>query len=106
MVSISNICQAHDCILHKNMGANAFNTANMTYVQQVQYSLATKIMQKNDVYIKVLNKNQKTGFKEDKRNVYLNVSHHLVIDFSTQLCINMSLGDVRPAHQWKFDSLN
>lgn len=71
MVSISNICEAHDCILHKNMGANALNTANMTYIQQVQYSLATKIMQKNYVYIKVLNKNQKTGFKEDtKKRVF------------------------------------
>lgn len=83
MVSISNICEAHDCILHKNMGANALNTANMTYVQQVQYSLATKIMQKNDVYIKVLNKNQNLVLKRIQRNVYLNVSHDLVIDFST-----------------------
>lgn len=37
----------------KHMGANALNTANMIYAQQVQYTLTTKIMQEDDIYIKV-----------------------------------------------------
>lgn len=76
------------------MGANA---ANMTYVQQVQLTLTTKTMHDDDIYIKVLKK--KSALKRIQRNVYLNVSHDLVIDFSTGLCMNMSLGDVRPEHQ-------
>lgn len=47
------------------MGANAFNTANMIYVQQVQYTLRTKIMQEDDIYIKV--KRKKISFKEDTK---------------------------------------
>lgn len=34
-----------------------------------------------------------------ERNVYLNVSHDLVIDLSTQLRMNISLGVVKPESQ-------
>lgn len=86
------------------MGPNALNTANMTYVQQVQYILTTKAVQEDVIYIKV--KKKQPVLNRIQRNVYLNVSHDLVIDFPTWLCMNMSLGDVRPEHQWKFHSLN
>lgn len=74
------------------MGANALNTANMTYVRQVQYTLTTKAVQEDDIYIKVQKK--KSVLKKVQRNVYLNVSHDLVTDFFTRLCMNMSLGEL------------
>lgn len=75
------------------MGANALNTANMTYVRQVQYTLTTKVVQEDDIYIKV-QKKKKSVLKRVQRNVYLNVSHDIVIDFFTRLCMNMSLGEL------------
>lgn len=74
------------------MGANALNTANMTYVRQIQYTLTTKVVQEHDIYIKVQKK--KSVLKKVQRNVYLNVSHDLVMDFFTRLCMNMSLGEL------------
>lgn len=47
------------------MGANALNTANMTYVRQVQYTLTTKVVQEDDIYIKIQKK--KISFKEDTK---------------------------------------
>lgn len=74
------------------MGANALNTANMTYVRQIQYTLTTKVVQEHDIYIKVQKK--KSVLKKVQRNVYLNVSHDLVTDFFIRLCMNMSLGEL------------
>jgi len=35
------------------MGANALDTANMTEVQEVQYTLLTKVVQEDNIYSEV-----------------------------------------------------